>query len=105
MTKQDLKNYNSIKAEIIELDRLSRQLDKHATDALRDLYSAKREKLTAELRRVEQAIETLDPTERRLIRLRYIDALSWLAVSRRLNYSKPQAQRIHKAALIKLRDL
>lgn len=38
------------------------------------------------------------------MRLRYIDGLSWLAVSRRVHYSKSQVRRHHVKALDKLKD-
>ena len=104
MTKEQLKGYQPIKKELSALEVLARKIDRHGTDELRALYDKKREKLTAELMHIEQVIETLGPTERTLMRLRYIDGLSWQAICNRINYSWQQTHRIHARALVKIKD-
>lgn len=73
---------------------------KHMT--LQDLYSKKVEALMAEQLRVEEMIDSLEPTERRLARLRYIDGLTWGEVCTCLNYSWRQTHRIHGRIIDKL---
>lgn len=104
MTKEKLKSYRPIKRELSALEILARKIDRHGTDELRELYAEKREKLTEELRHIEQVIETLGPTERTLMRLRYIEGLNWQAICFRINYSWQQTHRIHAQALIKIKD-
>lgn len=104
MTKAELKKYRSIKAELAELDRLAGKIDRHATDELRVQYEEKRSRLAAELLRIERAIDSLEPIERRVLRLRYIDGLAWFQVANKVSYSPQQAQRYHKDALEKLAD-
>lgn len=104
MTKEQLKSYQPIKQELCTLEVLARKIDRHGTDELRTLYEKKREKLTEELFYIEQVIEALEPTERILMRLRYIDGLSWQAICNRINYSWQQTHRIHARALIKIKD-
>lgn len=104
MTKEQLKSYQPIKKELSALEVLARKIDRHGTEELCRLYDKKRKKLEDELLQIEQAIETLGPTERTLMRLRYIDGLSWQAICTRINYSWQQTHRIHARALIKLND-
>ncbi len=104
MTKEQLKSYQPIKKELNTLEVLARKIDRYGTDTLRTLYDEKREKLTDELLHIEQVIEALEPTERTLMRLRYIDGLSWQAICTRINYSWQQTHRIHARALIKIKD-
>lgn len=105
MTKEQLREYRQIKQELAALEVLARKIERHSTDELRAEYDQIRERLTAELLRIEQALETLDSTERTLMRLRYIDGLSWQAVTMRINYSWQQTHRIHARALIKIKDI
>ncbi len=51
---------------------------------------------------IESLIETLEPTERRLARFRYIDGLTWENVCDRMCYSWRQTHRIHGRMLDKL---
>lgn len=104
MTKERLKSYQPIKKELSTLEVLARKIDRHGTEELRALYDKKREKLTEELLHIEQVIEALEPTERTLMRLRYIEGLSWQAICTRINYSWQQTHRIHARALIKIKD-
>ena len=68
------------------------------------LYYAKLQELVKAQMEVEQAIETLDPTERRLLRYRYIDGLKWEEVCVSMGYSWRQVHRTHSAALRRLRE-
>lgn len=52
--------------------------------------------------KVEEMIEGLEPTERRLARFRYIDGLNWEDVCDKMNYSWRQTHRIHGRMLDKL---
>ena len=104
MTKEELREYRPIKQELQHLDALARRLERNEDDDLAALYRTKRQELAGQLRAVEAALETLGPTERTLMRLRYIEGLSWQAVSMRIHYSWKQTHRIHKNALRKLAD-
>lgn len=71
-------------------------------DALWNQYTAKRDRLTAMLIEIEETMETLTPTERMLVRYKYMDGLTWEEVCVAMKYSWAQTHRIHSAALIKL---
>ena len=47
----------------------------------------------------------LDPTERTLMRLRYIDGAEWIDVAEGIHYEWTQTHRIHARALNKIKDL
>lgn len=68
------------------------------------LYEAKKAELDAALLAIERAIEKLGPRERRLVRLHYIDGLTWERVAVAMDYSWRQVHRIHDAALKKLNE-
>ena len=71
--------------------------------ALNEKYMAKLNRLNAALNEVEDMIDGLeDPTERRLMRYRYINGLVWEEVCVEMNYSWRQTHRIHGQALDKL---
>lgn len=72
--------------------------------ALRERYQAQLEKLVEAQEMIENIIEGLDSTERRLARFRYIDGLTWESVCDRLCYSWMQTHRIHGRMLDKLTD-
>ena len=110
MTKEELRQYRGIKNEIcqierriVELESLSGELD--ITHPLRELYRQKLADLIEGQLRIEKAIESLDPTERELLRLRYIDGAEWLDVAAEIHYEWTQTHRIHARALAKIRDL
>lgn len=73
-------------------------------EAIEAKYHAKLDEIAARLLAIEEAIETLDPTERLLCRYRYLKGLGWEAVCVKINYSWRQTHRIHAEALRKLRD-
>ena len=131
MTKERLKNYATLKEE---REQLRRQLDEleatlyypkiqrlsgmpsapskeNALELmvarhleLQDKYEAKVAEMTAEMLSIEEAIETLDPTSRMLLRYRYMDGLKWEEVCVRMNYSWMQIHRIHANALNQLKE-
>lgn len=72
-------------------------------DAIERKYEAKVAELTAELEAIEEAIEVLEPRERTLIRLYYIQGLTWEQVCVEMTYSWRQVHRIHGMALEKLK--
>lgn len=71
---------------------------------LLERYQEKLEELREEVLRIEEAIETLEPIERMLMRYRYIEGLTWEEVAVAINYSWMQMHRIHSRALSKLSD-
>ena len=81
---------------------VERMVIKHLT--LLDTYKEQIERMVEEQSRIEDLIETLDPTERRLARFRYIDGLNWDTVCEMMNYSWRQTHRIHGRMLDKLVD-
>lgn len=131
MTKDQLRAYTQIKREKEQIERLIEELETLMTspkiqrldgmphapskgenpmDALvirhmdlLALYKAKLKELTEAQLQVEQAIESLDPLERSLMRLRYIDGRKWEEVAVAINYSWQQTHRLHAKALEKLR--
>ena len=102
MTKQELRNYRQMKAELSDIDRLVKRLNDLKLPELTEIYCEKIENLKTRLKRIEDAIAELEPVERRLMRLRYIDGLEWHQVAVRISYSWQQTHRIHARALIKL---
>ena len=70
--------------------------------SLRDQYKHKVEVLTAELAEIEEAIDTLRPRERQLLRLYYVEGMTWEQVAVVMGYSWRQVHRIHGEALRQL---
>lgn len=132
MTKEQLREYRELKKERDHLARLLARLeaeepaprtskmdgmprgsgenyvleakmDKEAE--VRRLYYEKKAQLDAQLIHIEKVIETLESTERTLMRLRYIDGYKWERVAVEIGYSWQQTHRIHAAALEKLRGV
>lgn len=102
MTKQELRNYRQMKDELSDLDKLVKRLNDLKLPELTEVYDEKIESLKNRLKSIEDAFEGLEPVERRLMRLRYIDGLEWHQVAVRISYSWQQTHRIHARALIKL---
>lgn len=72
-------------------------------DALLGRYRAQEAALAAALVEVETLIASLDsPTERDLLRHRYIDGLTWEAVCVAISYNWSRTHELHAAALEKL---
>lgn len=78
------------------------QIDRE--DKLLALLSAKKAALSEAMAEIERAIEKLKPRERLLLRLYYIDGLTWEQVAVNMNYSWTQVHRIHGRALQKLKE-
>ena len=72
---------------------------------VRDLYQQKVAELGAALIEIEQAIECLEPRERTLVRLYYMEGLTWEEVCVEMSYSWRQIHRIHAKALAKLKEV
>lgn len=67
--------------------------------ALLDRYQKQLEKLAAAQNAIEDMIESLEPTARRIMRFRYIDGLTWEAVCVAVGYSWSQTHEYHAKAL------
>lgn len=132
MTKERLRNYYTLKCEaaqlrekIIELESLAASPSSPSLSGmpsgghsggsalenavvriadLRQLYIKKLGDLVTEQSVVEFAISGLDPTERQLMRARYLDGMKWEEVCVAIGYSWQQTHRIHARALSKLAD-
>lgn len=111
MTKEQLRQYRSIKTEISQMeDMLAVYLHAHhiAEDVLHPLILLYREKLAELIQgqlQIERAIESLNPTERTLMRMRYIDGAEWLDICETIHYEWTQTHRIHARALAKIKNL
>lgn len=110
MTKDELRQYRSIKLEISQIERKIVELERRGevldlTHPLRDLYRNKLADLIEGQLRIEKVIESLDPTERTLMRLRYLDGAEWIDVAEGIHYEWTQTHRIHARALSKIREL
>ena len=110
MTKEQLRQYRSIKIETSQLERRITELellghDYDVVQPLRDLYREKLQALIDGQLRIEKAIDDLNPTERELMRLRYIDGVDWTEVAATIHYEWTQTHRIHARALAKIKNL
>ena len=129
MTKQELQSYRQIKREIREIENTMRELNtqiyspripkltgmptaanaepgsaqERAATALFELREKYHENVARLYRRageIETAIELLnDPLQRRILRMRYIDGSSWVAIAHRANISESYALQVHGFAL------
>lgn len=130
MTKSDLMQYRAIRREAVQLREQIERLEAVMTappvqqftgmpsggaregsrtdelvarhDELLTLYRDKLRLLTDAQLAVERAIDVLDPIERRLMRLRYLDGLRWEAVCVEMSYSWRRVHQIHAQALGKI---
>ena len=109
MTKEQLRQYRSIKIETSQIERRIEELKglraDDITQPLQDLYRQKLQELIDGQLRIERAIEGLNPTERELMRLRYIDGADWTEVAATINYEWAQTHRVHARALSKIKNL
>lgn len=71
-------------------------------DTLDQLYTGKLLELEAQLRLIEMDIDGFPKQQRTILRLRYIDGLSWRKVARESSYSEKHVFKIHEAALRKM---
>ncbi len=106
MTKEQLRQYRSIKIETSQLERRIAELEgcgqADITQPLRDTYREKLDALIEGQLKIEKAIDGLNSTERELMRLRYIDGAEWLDICEAIHYEWTQTHRIHARALKKL---
>lgn len=110
MTKEQLREYRSIKIEVSQIERRIEELEGLGHDAdiikpLRELYREKLASLIEGQLKIEKAIEELNPTERELIRLRYIDGAEWIDIAEAIHFEWAQTHRIHAKALAKIKNL
>ena len=109
MTKHDLLNYQRIKRERAQIGHLLRaaerqQLPSDNAEKLIAYYVKKQNELAAMQLRIENAIASLDPSERMILRMRYIEGESWTKIGFAVHYSRSATFDIHNRALEKLRD-
>ena len=71
---------------------------------LQERYRAQLYKLAAAQAEIENMIEGLEPSERRLMRCRYIDGMTWEEVCVKIGYSWRQTHNIHARILDKLAE-
>ncbi len=81
---------SKLEEDMIKLDELERELVGEVAA------------FEQEIRKAEQLLEGLPVREQLIIRLRYVDGLSWRRVARKAHYSEQHCRRIHKAALKKM---
>lgn len=134
MTKEELKQYQDIKRELAKLEETYQHVNEdlystrtsdlsgmpknqpiegsNPADAkidrkgeIRKMYDQKKEELEATLLTIEQAIDALEPNERTVLRLHYIDGLKWEQVCVVGFFSWRTAHRIHARALEKLKSI
>lgn len=72
---------------------------------LLERYRQKAEELADAAGEIENAIEALQPRERTLIRLHYIQGMTWEEVCVAMTYSWRQVHRIHSKALEELKSI
>ena len=71
---------------------------------LQERYKAQLYRLAEAQAEIENLIDGLEPGERRLMRCRYIDGMTWEEVCVRIGYSWRQTHNIHSRILDKLVD-
>ena len=71
-------------------------------DTLQNKYFEKLLELCELQLSIEQAIESLDGTERVLMRYRYLEGLTWEELAEKMNYTRQWACHIHGVALKRL---
>lgn len=63
------------------------------------MYDKRLKEMCAQQKRIEEAINTLKPTQRMIVRARYIQGYEWEKICYECGYSWAQTHRYHKAAL------
>lgn len=103
MYVEQLKRYGSYKNLLKYYDRkLAEGITRESGVDLQESRALCAEKVVT----IERAIESLpDPTERLLLRLRYIEGKSWTQVGFIIHYSPSSTKRIHRRALEHLREV
>lgn len=131
MTKEELKSYQALKREKEQLEELLEEIELAKTspkspkmdaaprggsrqsgledvvakyEKIEEMYHAKIREIDEKLLAIEQAIDSLSPNERRMMRYRYIQGLKWEEVCVAMPYSWNQAHTIHRQILNKLRN-
>jgi RNA polymerase sigma factor (sigma-70 family) len=111
MTKQELREYRALSAELAQLQALERAFaeglvapheDTTNPRKVRDIYARKQEQAAQQLQRIEAAIETLPADDRVLLRAYYVQGLTWEQVADLLHYTVRQIHRRHGRALLRL---
>lgn len=132
MTKEQLQQYKAIKAELRQIESRLDELEAPLYSAgatpitgmpmppsragtesrqerladqtmeLREYYNDKQKELAEKQLAIERAIDALKPMHRMVLRLRYIEGLSWDEVCTCMGYSWRQTHRIHAEALARL---
>ena len=69
---------------------------------LTELYKQKLYALETEQKAVEDAIDSLEPVERTVLRHRYIEGLTWEEIEKRMFFYSSHLRRIHNRAIEKL---
>jgi len=81
-------------------DKMDKDLIK--LEELEEKYKEILSRLYEEQAKIEESLEKLDPLEREVIRYRYFDGLSCIAIQKKLHVAQRTYFRIHKRALYKL---
>lgn len=133
MTKKALLNYRVLEQEVEQLAELIERVETRIIEAktsklsqeakgggmasdviganlahlegLRDMYLKRSDDLAAAVIEIEKAIDCLEPTERLLVRYRYIEGLDWAEVATKIGYSHRHTTRLHGVILQKLRNV
>lgn len=132
MTKDDLKEYASIKKELKQIQFKLKELEErktsiksmiisdmnvqtsHNNNSIEDLlikieecieeYNKKEIKLYNKQLEIENCINNLEPIERVVMRMRYIDGCKWEEIAYKINYEWRNTHYIHKKALKKIEN-
>lgn len=105
MTKEQLENYQTIKQEAAYLHRKASSAkwrEDDRADILQNHWQEKTAEADEALLSIEAGLAILDPEERQILRLRYIEGMSWTQVALRSHYGRSTVFRIHARALKKL---
>lgn len=126
MTKERLKRYRALKEERYQIRQKLLELEsamyspriQHLTGMprsggsgsvqdrltarhieLQKAYAAKQAEIDAELLAIENAIDSLEPVERMILRYRYIDGLQWSSICTKVHYGWTRTHAYHSKAL------
>lgn len=91
------------KGSTVDKDLIGKLLSR--IEEVRRQYNEKLDKMLCELHLIEKLIEKLEPTERRLMRKRYIEGKEWAEIAEDMYFSQETAWRKHRRILIKLSKL
>ena len=113
MTLNDLEDYRALKQELNDISTKTTELDRFLQNeedpvlvkkrsAVRALYKHRLSELEDLTLTIERAIRELPSTYRVIMRLYYIDGLTWEEVADKTNYCDRQLRRIRDKALDKM---